>query len=112
MLFRFGRFRPFIRYNYADVTAEGPTPAEHVINLGVVIDGIFGQTNDEIGFGYTWSEPADQSLDNQGAIDAFYRIQLTQELSVSPVLHVVFDPVRNPDEDTIVVWGIRARINL
>ncbi len=109
---RFGRFRPFVRYGYADVTARGPTPAEHMVNVGVVVDGIFGQTNDAVGLGYTWSDPADQALDNQGAIDAFYRVQLTPEISISPVLQVVFDPVRNPDQDTVFVWGIRARINL
>jgi hypothetical protein len=29
---------------------------------------------------------------------------------VGPTLQVVFDPVRNPDKDTVYVWGIRTRI--
>jgi porin len=109
---RFGRFTPFVRLGYADVGARGPTPARHMANAGVVIDGIFGQAKDRIGLGLTWSEPGNRNLDDQSAIDAYYRVQVTPEIQVGPTLHVVFDPVRNPDEDTIYVWGIRTRIAL
>ena len=107
---RFGRFTPFLRYGYADVDAGGPTNVEHMANAGLVIDGIFGQANDRIGVGYTWSDPADRTLDHQGAIDAYYRVQLTPEIQVGPTLEVIFDPVRNPDEDTVYVWGFRTRL--
>jgi porin len=109
---RFGRFTPFVRYGYADVNADGPTPVKRMANAGLVMDNVFGQTNDRIGLGYTWSDPADRSLDNQGAMDAYYRIQLTPEIQVGPTLEVIFDPVRNPDKDTIYVWGFRSRIAL
>lgn len=45
-------------------------------------------------------------------IDAYYRVQLTPEIEVGPALEVIFDPVRNPDHDTVYVWGLRARIAL
>jgi porin len=109
---RFERFTPFLRYGYADVDAGGPTNVKHMANAGLVIDGIFGQANDRIGVGYTWSNPEDSTLDNQGAIDAYYRVQLTPEIQIGPTLEVVFDPVRNPDEDTVTVWGFRTRIEL
>lgn len=107
---RFGRFTPFLRYGFADVEATGPTPVEQMVNIGVVVDGIFGRGNDRIGIGYTWSEPADPSLDDQGTIDAYYRIQLTPEIQVGPTLEVIFDPVRNPDQETLTIWGFRTRI--
>ena len=44
------------------------------------------------------------------ALDAYYRVQLTPEIQVGPTLEVVFDPVRNPDEDTVFVWGFRTRL--
>ena len=44
--------------------------------------------------------------------DAYYRVQLTPEIEIGPTLDVVFDPVRNPDDDTVYVWGFRARIAL
>jgi porin len=109
---RFGRFTPFLRYGYADVDAGGPTNVKHMANAGLVIDEIFGQANDRVGVGYTWSDPEDSTLDNQGAIDAYYRVQLTPEIQICPTLEVVFDPVRNPDEDTVYVWGFRTRIEL
>ncbi len=59
---------------------------------------------------YTWSDPADRSLDEQNMIDAYYRVQLTPEIEVGPTLEVIFDPVRNPDKDTIFIWGLRSRI--
>ena len=107
---RFGRFVPFVRYGYADVNASGPTPAEHMANLGLVIDNIFGQDNDRIGLGYTWAKPADGALDDQSEVDAYYRVQLTPQIQIGPTLSVIFDPVRNPDEDRITVWGLRTRV--
>jgi len=109
---RFGRFSPFVRYGYADGGANGPTPVKHMVNVGLVTDGIFGQDKDRIGVGYTWSDPADSSLDKQQMIDAYYRVQLTPEIEIGPTLEIVFDPVRNPDDDTIYVWGFRTRIAL
>ena len=81
-------------------------------NVGLIIDEIFGQTNDRVGVGYTWSDPADRTLDDQGMIDAYYRVQVTPEIQIGPTFQVIFDPVRNPDEDMIYIGGIRARIAL
>jgi porin len=106
---RFGRFLPFLRYGYADSGSRGPVPIEHMINGGVAVDGIFGQANDRIGIGLTWARPADGSLDDQGALDVFYHVQVTPELAVTPIVHLIIDPVRNPDEDAVVVLGIRSR---
>jgi porin len=109
---RFDRFSPFVRYGYSNAGADGPTSVKHMANLGLVIDNIFGQNKDRIGIGYTWSHPADSSLNNEDMIDAYYRIQLTPEIQIGPTLDVIFDPVNNPDEDTAIVWGFRARMAL
>jgi porin len=109
---RFGRFTPFARYGYADVNATGPTPVRHMANVGLIIDDIFGQEKDRIGVGYTWSNPADRSLDDQHTIDAYYRVQVTPEIEVGPTLEVVFNPVKNPNDNTVFVWGFRTRIGL
>jgi len=81
-------------------------------NAGLVIDGIFGQADDRIGVGYTGSDPADRTLDEQNMINACYRVQLTPEIEIGPTLEVVFDPVRNPDDDTIYVWEFLTRVSL
>jgi porin len=109
---RFGRFTPWVRYGYANHSDDGPTPVKHMANVGLVINEIFGQSYDRIGIGYTWSDPANHELDNQKQIDAYYRVQVTPEIQVGPTYQLIFDPVRNPDEDTVYVWGIRARFAL
>ena len=45
-------------------------------------------------------------------IDGYYRVQLTPQIEVGPTLEVIFDPVRNQDDDTVFVWGFRTRITL
>ena len=92
-------------------TLTEPTPIEHMVNAGFAIDNVFGQSRDRIGIGATWARPIDGDLDDQGALDLFYRIQVTPRIAVSPTLHVIFDPVRNPDEDRVYVWGIRSRFS-
>jgi len=62
--------------------------------------------------GCTWSDPADRRLDHQGATDAYYRVQLMPDIQAGPSQEVIFDPVRNPDEDRIYVWGFRTRIEM
>jgi hypothetical protein len=39
-------------------------------------------------------------------------VQVTPEIQFGPTFQVIFDPVRNPDEDTVYVWRIRARFAL
>ena len=106
---RFGRFTPFVRYGYADGGDNGPTPIKHTANVGLVTDKIFGQTNDRVGVGLTWSDPSNSALDNQEEIDVFYRVQMTPRIALSPIFQYIIDPVRNPDEDEIYVMGIRTR---
>jgi porin len=109
---RLGRYSPFVRLGYAEGGSDGPTPVEHMVNIGVVVDDIFGQANDRIGVGFTWSDPADGSLSSQEMIDSYYRVQMTPEIAISPSFQVIFNPVRNSDEDTIYIWGIRTRIEI
>jgi porin len=80
-----------------------------MVNAGVAIDDIFGQSKDRIGIGVTWSRPTNGSLDDQGAIDAFYRVQVTPQIALTPTVQMIIDPVRNQDEDVVWVLGLRSR---
>jgi porin len=105
---RCGRFLPFLRYGYSDSDSRGPAPIKHMVNGGVAIDDVFGQSNDRIGIGLTWTRPSNGSLDNQGAIDVFYRVQVTPQIAVTPTLQLIIDPVRSP-KDEVWVLGVRTR---
>ncbi len=108
---RLGRFTPFVRFGYADVEADGPTPVELMGSAGITIDGIFGQTNDRVGIAYTWSDPADSQLDHENMIDAYYRVQVTPTIEFGPTVEYIHEPVRDPEEDATFIWGARARIS-
>ena len=110
---KFGRYLPFARYGYADSDEEpglgDAVPIEHMVNVGMAIDALFGKANDRLGIGATWSRPIDDSLDDQGVLDLYYRFQVSPRLAITPTAHLIFDPIRNSDEDQVLVWGIRSR---
>ena len=109
---RFGQFHPFIRYGYADVDADGPTFAKQMAAIGIGFENIFAQTKDRLAVSLSWVEPPDDTLNNQTAIDTYYRLQLTPQIEFGPTLGIVFDPVSNPEESTVYVGGLRVRIFL
>jgi porin len=45
-------------------------------------------------------------------MELYYRLQLFQHLAITPDAQLVIDPVLNPDEDRIWVFGLRARLTL
>jgi porin len=63
-----------------------------------------------------WGEPNESTfapgLDDQITMEAFYRFQLTQQLALTPTLQYLKDPALNPLDDSLWVFGLRARIAL
>jgi carbohydrate-selective porin OprB len=83
-----------------------------MVNAGVAIDGLFNRADDRLGIGATWSRPMDNGLDDQGALDVYYRFQLSPRVAITPTAQLVIDPVRNSEEDQVLIWGIRSRFAL
>lgn len=53
----------------------------------------------------------DNELDfSQTAFEALYRMQLTQNMTISPDLQVTFKPSLNDQNDEAVVGGLRMRL--
>ncbi len=46
--------------------------------------------------------------DRQYAVEAFYRIQFTDELQITPNVQLFWDPILNASDDFIAVFGVRA----
>ena len=80
--------------------------------VGLALESIFAQTKDRLAVSLSWVEPPDDTLNNQTAIDTYYRLQLTPQIEFGPTLGIVFDPVSNPEESTVYVGGLRVRIFL
>lgn len=66
--------------------------------------------SDLLGIGFNWGDPPDASLREQKTLEAFWNIQLAQNLALTPSIQLLLDPALNPDDDRVWVGGIRARL--
>jgi len=98
---------PFLRGGFSD---KGTGVVKDSISTG--IGYYFSGSTDLIGLGLNWGNPSDSSLDDQYTAEIFYRFQLAQNIAITPDVQFLLDPALNPEEDFIVVFGIRARIAL
>ncbi len=104
---QFGRVLPFFKYGHSEGGAASLTD---MIATGVVFEEMFDRKSDVLGLGFSWGRPTDRSLDNQTGIEAFYRLQLLNELAVTANVQVIFNPASNPtSKDPVTVFGLRLR---
>jgi porin len=101
----------FLRGGYSE---GGGSPLETSVSGG------FGYqprgTSDQLGFGANWGRPNDDvfgsDLRDQYALEAYYRLQVTQELAITPDVQLLINPALNPERDMIWVFGVRLRFAL
>ncbi len=98
---------PFLRYSYADRAVRG---REQILAGGAGFFGTLGREDDVAGVAASWGKSADPNQRDQYAFEAFYRIQLTRVIQVTPSAQLIVDPSLAPNEDTIGLFGIRVRI--
>jgi porin len=69
-----------------------------------------------LGFGLNWGQPnADtfgDALPDQWTGELFYRLQVANELAITPDVQYIINPALNPDEKSAWVFGLRARMDL
>lgn len=100
------RWLPFARYSYA---ANDVLPIEHLVQGGL---GYRVRDHDSVALGISYGMPSDQDLRDQWGFEIYYRAYVSQALSLIPGLQMVWDPSRNPDEDQITIFSMRARLSL
>ncbi|NOD61694.1 MULTISPECIES: carbohydrate porin [unclassified Ruegeria] len=89
--------------------SEGEAPiARRAANAGLLwrpdlYDDLFG-------FGATVADPVDETLDTQTTMEAFYRLDLSDNVALTADVQHMINPGFN-DQDT-TVFGLRLRINL
>ena len=98
---------PFLRIGYVD---GGDALMEATASAG--IGYYFKESKDLFGFGLNWGRPPASGLDDQYTAEIFYRLQLTQNLAITPDVQLIIDPALNPQESSIWVFGLRARLAL
>ena len=111
--FSFARFvdqtwMPFLRGGYSD---DGDSLLSKSLSGGIGYR--LRSEKDLLGFGLNWGEPnPNQGAgdDAQYAAEVFYRMLVGQRLNLTADLQYIQDPVINPREDSIWVFGLRARL--
>jgi len=101
---RFGTtFSPFLRAGYAH---GGVAPSEVGVVAGV---GYHHRSHDVLGLAVGWGRPWETELRDQTTIELFYRLQISQNVGITPDLELIVDPSKNPDEDVIAVLSLRIQ---
>ncbi|MFN3130492.1 carbohydrate porin [Roseibium sp.] len=105
----FGNIVPFARYGYSD---GGATTLKQFASIGAGFEDVFGYDSDVIGIGLSWGDPFNTALDPQYVLEAFYRMQLTPQIALTPDVQVIVDPATDPASDVLGVFSLRGRIAL
>lgn len=103
------KWMPFLRAGYAD---DGGSLLQKTISTGL---GYHLQDDISLlGLGINWGQPNEDTfgpdLDDQYTFELFCRIQVTQNIQITPDIQYLINPARNPDEDDSWVLGLRARM--
>jgi hypothetical protein len=101
-----GRIVPFARYGYS---SGGITSTKQDASVGIALEDPFAHPRDLIGIALGWGEPKRSQDRDQYTLEAFYRLQLTPLLSVTPDTQVIFDPSQDRSRDTIWIFSLRTR---
>ncbi|MFC4992442.1 carbohydrate porin [Rubritalea tangerina] len=100
---------PFLRAGY---TEDGGSLLETSVSAGVgyQADG----SSDLLGAAFNWGRPNENTfgpnLDDQYTIEVFYRYQLTENIALTPDIQFLINPALNPQDSSIFLGGLRARI--
>jgi len=102
------KWMPFIRGGKSN-GAEQTKLMEKTASIGLIARF---QQSDLFGLGYSLGDPVGSGSKKQGSTEIFYRIQLSQGVAITPSIQLLTDLVNNPDDDKVMVYGVKARITL
>jgi porin len=109
------KYMPFLRIGDSD--GGGGALLEKMVTAGLGI--YYADSNELFGVGLSYGEASEDpvggfgsNLDPQYTGEIFYRFQLSQHLAITPDVQIIIDPVLNPNENSVIVAGVRLRLNL
>lgn len=94
----------FLRAGYS----EGDAPQMRRFVGGGFSYKPFGR--DTLGIATSWGSPVEKSLRNQITSEIFYRVQFTQNLTISPDFQLINKPSYTPEKNWINIIGLRMRL--
>ena len=72
----------------------------------------FRRNSDLMGLAVNWGQPPQDELDAQTTGEFFYRLQLAENLAITPNIQLLKGPALNDEDDRIWVTGLRIRLTL
>lgn len=103
---RFGNVMPLVRYGHS---SGGAAALMNMVAVGAGFYHPFGRFSDGIGVGLSWGEPFGEAARDQYGVEVYYRVQITNEIAITPDIQYIIDPARNREVDSLVVFSLRAR---
>ena len=94
---------PFVRAGASKGTAA---LYERSVSAGL---GYYVRNTDLAGIGLNWAE-ADGIPGSQKTIEAFYRFSISPGLQITPSIQFIDNPLLNPGQSGITLFGLRARV--
>jgi porin len=109
-----GKYLPFVKAGYAN---DACSLLEKSVSVGIGYQPWHDQgIGSLLGVGVNWGEPnpavVGPGLDDQYALETFFRWQISREIAFTPSIQFLKDPALNKDEDQIWVFGARLRVAL
>lgn len=102
------KWMPFFRAGYAK---DGGTFLQKTVSTGLGYH--WGKNNSLTGFGINWGQPNETTygpgLDDQYTFELFSRLQVTQNIQITPDIQYIINPALNEEDDSWVL-GLRARV--
>jgi porin len=72
----------------------------------------YRRNSDLLGLAINWGQPPQDDLDAQSTGELFYRLQLSENLAITPNVQLLKDPALNDQDDAVWVTGLRLRLTL
>jgi len=87
------------------------TPVQQALSTGIVFTRPLGYNNDRLGIGFMWQDPSDSTRRDDYGMEMFWRLQMTQNIEVTPDVQLYFDPSRSPNRDIEAAFGFRLGVS-
>jgi len=105
------KWQPFLKASYSE---KGNSLLESALSIGL---GYMPKPDGhQLGIGCSWGRPNSSTLgyglNDQYLIETFYRVQLSKKMAFTPGVMYVIHPALNPNQNSIIMWSLRARIVL
>ena len=105
------RWTPFVRGGYAN---DGGSLLQKSLSVGALYSP--KSSGDQLGIGLNWGQVNETTfgpdLDDQYTAELYYRLQVTPQFALTPNLEAIKNPALNPDNNSLWVVGLRARLAL